>query len=148
MAPRWLTRSAFVVALAALGVATYLTIARYASPDVLICSSSGVVNCAKVTTSAQSKFLGIPVAVLGVIWSLAAVALCSPWAWRSRSGILTLARLVLVGGGVAFILWLLYAELFVIRAICLWCTAMHLLVFVLFALVVFAAATPAPEASR
>jgi uncharacterized membrane protein len=146
MPARWLTRTAFVVSLAALAVATYLTVARYVSPDVLVCSSSGVVDCAKVTTSAQSTFLGIPVAVLGVIWSLAAVALCGPWAWRPSSGLLTWARLALVGGGVAFVLWLLYAELFVIRAICLWCTAMHVLVFVLFALVVFAAVSAEPEA--
>ena len=113
---------------------------------MLVCSSSGVVNCAKVTTSAQSTFLGIPVAVLGVIWSIAAVAavqplglaVVAPAPWR-------FVRLVLVGGGVAFILWLLYAELFVIRAICLWCTAMHVLVFALFALVVFAAVSPEAE---
>ena len=32
-------------------------------------------------------------------------------------------------------LWLVYAELFIIRAICLWCTVVHVLTFTLFVLV-------------
>lgn len=38
-----------------------------------------------------------------------------------------------------FALWLVYAELFLIGAICLWCTAAHLLAFGLFVIVVLTA---------
>ena len=40
----------------------------------------------------------------------------------------------------AFVLWLVYAELFLIGAICLFCTAVHALTFILFALVISRAA--------
>ena len=40
--------------------------------------------------------------------------------------------------GVATALWLIYAELFRIDAICLWCTAVHVLTLLLFISTVFA----------
>jgi len=49
-----------------LGVSIYLTVAHYTTSVSLICSDKGLVNCEKVTTSAQSMIFGIfPVAVLG-----------------------------------------------------------------------------------
>ena len=80
--------------------------------------------------------LGVPVALLGLAWFLAMTALCSPWAWRSSGTVDPPARQVAVWSAMAFVLWLVYAELFVIRAICLWCTAAHVLAFALFVIVV------------
>ena len=37
--------------------------------DPLVCTDADLINCEKVTTSAQSYFLGIPVAVLGLVFS-------------------------------------------------------------------------------
>ena len=45
-----------------------------------------------------------------------------------------------------FVLWLVYAELFVIRAICLWCTVVHVLAFVLFVIVVMYGTETAEDA--
>jgi len=132
MTPRWPPRVSFALALAAVGVSTYLTIAHFTSPDVLACSANGTIDCAKVTTSAESEFLGIPVAVLGLVWAVAMVALCSPAAWRSSVGWVRAVRIALASAGILFVLWLVYAELFIIHAICLWCTAMHVLAFALF----------------
>jgi uncharacterized membrane protein len=149
--PRWVVRTSFGLALAALAVSSYLTFAHFTSPEVLVCSNSGAIDCARVTTSAQSTFLGIPVALLGLAWSIAMGAMCSPAAWRSGAGWIRAARLVLVSTGVLFVLWLVYAELFVIRAICLWCTAMHVLAFALFVLIAvfgWPDTTEVPEASR
>ena len=42
----------------------------------------------------------------------------------------------MVVSGVGFVLYLLAAELFSIKAICLWCTGVHIDTFVLFVLVV------------
>jgi uncharacterized membrane protein len=136
MTPRWVRLGTLVVASAALAVSTYLTIAHFTTPKILACSGSGTIDCARVTTSAQSRFLGIPVALLGLGFSIAMVALCSPVAWRSGVAWIRLARLALASTGIAFVMWLVYAELFVIRAICLWCTAMHVLTFVLFVMIV------------
>ena len=113
--PSWVAPVTFGLALAATAVAAYLTIAHYTTPEVLACSSNGVVNCEAVTTSPQSMFLGMPVALLGLVWCLAMDGLCSPWAWRSPFPWIRLARQVAVWGGMAFVLWLVYAELFLDR---------------------------------
>jgi uncharacterized membrane protein len=42
--------------------------------------------------------------------------------------------------GILFVLYLVYTELFTIGAICLWCTSVHVITFILFALIVFSAA--------
>ncbi|GAB3929064.1 hypothetical protein GCM10029976_028010 [Kribbella albertanoniae] len=47
--------------------------------------------------------------------------------------------------GVVFVLYLVWAELFRINAICLWCTVVHALTLVLFALVVIRTALPPLE---
>jgi uncharacterized membrane protein len=135
MTPRWVTRTTFGLALAAVAVSTYLTIAHFTTTAVLACSGSGTIDCARVTTSAQSHFLGMPVAVLGLAWSIAMAATCTPSAWRSRVEWIRVVRLVLAVAGISFVLWLVFAELFVIRAICLWCSVMHVLTFALFVLV-------------
>jgi uncharacterized membrane protein len=140
-APAWAAPVSLALALGSVVVATYLTIAHYTTPEVLACSSSGTVNCEAVTTSAQSTFLGISVALLGLLWSIAMVVLCLPAAWRSENRLVHLARLLAAIGGVGFVLWLVYAELFIIGAICLWCTVVHVLAFALF--VVVAISTPA-----
>jgi uncharacterized membrane protein len=95
-----------------------------------------VVNCAKVTTSRYSEFLGIPVALLGLGFFVAMTALCLPFPWRMPSPWPNRLRLTAVVGGVAFVCYLIWAELFRIDAICLWCSVVHALTIALFALVV------------
>jgi uncharacterized membrane protein len=138
--PMWLQLTTFVLALAGLGVSTYLTVAHFTESALLGCSESGVVNCTKVTTSPQSYVFGIPVAILGLAFYVAAVALMSPWAWRSSRREVHLIRLASVMVGVGFVLYLIYAELFIIGSICLYCTSVHVITFLLFALTAFAAA--------
>jgi len=143
--PGWVGPTTFVLALAGPGVAAYLTIVHYVSPKLLVCNASGVVNCEQVTTSRESMFFGIPVALLGLIWFVAMALLCSPQAWRSGSRRIEVARMGVVVAGMAFVLWLVYAELYRIRAICLWCTAVHLIAFGLFVLVLLYGRATAPE---
>jgi uncharacterized membrane protein len=126
--------------LVGLAVAAYLTIEHFTTAVTLACPDTGAINCAKVTTSSASKLLGVPVALLGLLWFLALLPLMVPAAWRSRDRRLRLARLVLVALGVPFVLWLVYAELFVVHAICLWCTVVHVVTIALFATVVLAMA--------
>jgi uncharacterized membrane protein len=140
MVPFWLQLTTFVLALAGLGVSVYLTIAHFTEKALFACAESGVVNCTKVTTSPQSYVFGIPVAVLGLAFFVAVAALMSPWAWRSPRREVHLIRLASVVAGVGFVLYLLYAELFIIGSICLYCTSVHVITFLLFALTAFAAA--------
>jgi uncharacterized membrane protein len=50
------------------------------------------------------------------------------------------ARLGSVVVGIVFVLYLIWAELFRINEICLYCTGVHVLTFILFALIVGRAA--------
>lgn len=131
--PRWVRWSSLGLAVVGLAVSAYLTIEHYTTPALLACPENGVIDCGKVTTSPESELLGIPVALLGLLFFVPVVALMTPWAWRRPS--LDLVRLVALAGGVVMVGWLVYAELFRIEAICLWCTVVHVVTVALFAVV-------------
>jgi uncharacterized membrane protein len=137
--PRWQPVATLLLALFGLGVSIYLTITHF-DKVALVCSDSGTINCAKVTTSPQSVIFGIPVAMLGLLYFVPMVLLCLPAAWRSSDRRVHLARLGLAVVGVGMILYLLIAELFIIKAICLWCSSVHVVTFLLF--VIIATASP------
>ena len=136
----WLQIATFVLALAGLGVSIYLTIAHFTESKLAGCSESGLVDCSKVTTSPQSYVFGIPVAVLGLAFFVFAVVIMSPWAWRASRREIHLARIASLVVGIGFVLYLVYAELFTIGSICLYCTSVHVITFLLFVLTAFAAA--------
>jgi uncharacterized membrane protein len=135
---RWQPIATLILSIAGLGVATYLTITHF-DKVALVCSDSGAINCAKVTTSPQSYVFGIPVAILGLGFFVPMILLCLPAAWRSQDRRIHLARLILSITGVGMIIYLIIAELFIIKAICLWCSSVHLITFVLFVIIVTAA---------
>jgi len=137
---RWQPIATLLLSLAGLGVATYLTITHYDTHVALVCSDNGAINCEKVTTSPQSVIFGIPVAVLGLAFFIPMIVLCLPAAWRTANRWVHLARLALSVTGVGMIVYLIIAELFIIKAICLWCSSVHLLTFILF--VIIATASP------
>ena len=128
------------VALSGLGLAlsVYLTVEHFRAPGTLACPATATVNCGRVTTSEQAALFGVPVALLGVVFFTAMQAVCLPAAWRRAS--LRSPRLALSGIGVAFVCYLVYAELFLVNALCLWCTAVHAVAVVLFAAVAFTTA--------
>jgi uncharacterized membrane protein len=146
-APAWAIGASLALAVAALGVASYLTVTHYSDPSGLACPDTGVVNCTLVTTSSWSVLLGVPVALLGLVWAAAMAVLTSPWAWRSREPWVEMARLAGAGIGAAMVLYLVYVELFRIGAICVWCSAIHVLAVALFGVVLAARALPAREGS-
>ncbi len=139
--PAWLQWVTWALAMGGLGVSVYLTVAHYTSSSILACSDKGLVNCAAVTTSPESVVFGIfPVAVLGLAFYVVMFAVTSPWAWRAPWPVLRWARLGSVAVGMVFVLYLIYTELFTLNAICLWCTSVHVITFLLFGLIVFSAA--------
>lgn len=134
--PSWAMPTTLVLALLGFGLAAYLTFEHFTGSTSLTCADTGPIDCLKVTTSAESYFLGIPVAVLGLCQYAAMLALCTPWAWRARQRSVHLARLVLAVVGMAFVLWLITAEVAIIHAICLYCTGVHVVTFLMFLAVV------------
>lgn len=133
-----------VLCLAGLGVATYLTIEHFNTSLQLACPDTGRINCQKVTTSQYSHVAGMPVAVLGLVYFVVSLGLFSPQAWRSSSPAVRWARLGWVVVGMVMVLYLVWAELFGVSAICLWCTSVHAITFLLFVLTAFTEAWVAP----
>ena len=135
---RWQPIVTLILSICGLGVATYLTITHYDTHVALVCADNGAINCEKVTTSPQSVVFGIPVAVLGLAFFLPMIAMCLPVAWRSADRRIHLARLIVSVIGIGTIIYLLIAELFIIKAICLWCSGIHVITFILFVIIVTA----------
>jgi uncharacterized membrane protein len=138
--PAWVAPVTLALSAAGLAVSVYLTLVHYTTTVRLACSTTAVVNCEKVTTSPQSMIAGVPVALLGVIYFVVAGALVLPVAWRAQAPAVRIARVGWMVAGVAMVLHLVYAELFQIDAICLWCTSVHVITVALFAIVVVAEA--------
>ena len=115
MSDRLLRAAAALVALAGIGVAGYLTWARYADASV-ICVSGG--GCETVQSSEYAEIAGLPVALLGLGAYLAILALVL---WDAPLARLSAATIALVG--FLFSMYLLVVQLFVIDAVCVWCLA-------------------------
>lgn len=120
--PRWPALVGTVASVLGLGVAGYLTFEHFTSSTSLACSDNGVVNCLKVTTSSYAAVAGVPVAVLGLVYFGVMLVLQLPPMWQRPERSLRLARVGWSVVGLCTVFYLLSAELFVLDAICLWCT--------------------------
>ena len=111
-----------MLAIAGMGVAAYLTYTHYADQPIACAGMSG---CEAVENSEYSTILDIPMGLLGMLFSagllalvvarVARLPLAEEWA--------SLAAFSLTLMGVAFSAYLTYIELFVLDAICIWCTS-------------------------
>lgn len=137
--PRWASPVTLLLSVAGVSVSGYLTYEHYTTSSTLACPNTGVLNCLKVTTSAESKLLGIPVALLGLLFFVGMAVLCLPALWRVAPQ-LAWVRLGASLAGVAMVVYLIYVELFVLDAICVWCTAAHAIALALFIAIVLAMA--------
>ena len=105
--------AAIGVALAGLGIATYLTVVHYAGGEPVCAIAHG---CAVVQSSEYSELAGVPVAVLGLLGYLGVLAALA----RDGEGGRTAAAFLSLAG-LGFSAWLTYVELGVLDAICMWC---------------------------
>lgn len=108
-----------ILDLAGLAIASYLSVVELAG-DVPAC---GVLKgCEEVARSEYSRIGGIPVAVFGVALSLVLLILAVAW-WRTDAYVLLLAHYGLSLAGVLFEVYFSYLQVFVIGAVCIWCTS-------------------------
>jgi uncharacterized membrane protein len=122
------------LAVAGLGVSMYLTASHLSQGRIpLACATGGLVDCERVTTSAASMVGPVPIAALGVLWFLVTLLLSVDSARPSKNA-QTRARLAWSVAGLAGVFYLVYVELFVAGAICLWCTVVHALIVGIFLL--------------
>ena len=109
-------RATLVLALIGTGIAGYLTWVHYGHLKIVCLSGGG--GCEKVQSSSYAELAGVPVAVLGLVGYLLILA---SLALPEDHGAVAAAFLSLVGFG--FSMYLTWAELFRIHAICQWCVA-------------------------
>jgi uncharacterized membrane protein len=141
--PLWLQLVSFALAIVGLAISAYETYAHFNGSHLAGCPAggNGTFNCTAVITSPQSMVFGtIPVAVLGLLFYVAAVPLFSPWLWKMRWGAVHQLRLASAIVGMGFVMYLIYAELYQIGDICEYCTGVHIVTFLLFVITVFSAA--------
>jgi uncharacterized membrane protein len=117
----WLDVALLILCVAGLGVALYLT---YVETRAVAAVCGPVGDCNAVQSSSYSKLFGIlPVGLLGAVGY---VAILAAWLWgRLRSDRLADYAPLAVHGmavfGALFSIYLTYLELFVIKAVCIWC---------------------------
>ncbi len=136
---RWQPATCLLLSIVGFAGSIYLTIDHFDTHISLVCPDLG--PCNRILTSNTSHFLGIPVPVLGLAYFLPMTLLCLPALWRSMDRRIHLARLILSIVGVAMIIYLFIEELFIIQALCVWCTVIHFVGFLLF--VIIATTSPA-----
>jgi uncharacterized membrane protein len=116
-----------VVALLGAGVAGYLTYVRYSGGSVA-CTTGG---CEKVQNSSYAELAGVPVALVGLVGYL--LILGSAFVAGELGAVLG-GALTLIG--FAFAIYLLYAQVAIIDAICQWCIGSDVVMGVLLVLAV------------
>ena len=102
-----------------LGIALYLSVVELGG-GVPVCGP--IHGCEEVARSEYSRIAGIPVAVFGVGLSLILLSLAIAW-WKSNLYVLLLGHYGLSLAGVIFEAYFLYLQVFVIGAVCIWCTS-------------------------
>ena len=108
-----------VLALAGLGIATYLLATRILGEPP---ACGPVKGCETVAASGYATLFGVPVALLGVAFSAVLAIACVMW-WRRADPRALYASYAFGLAGVIAVAYLTYLEVFVIRAICVWCVA-------------------------
>ena len=97
--------------------AAYLTVIHYTGGE-LKCGFFG--GCGVVTTSVYSVIAGIPVSLLGTVYYLILFFLVYAYADTQRINIMKIVSwLTLIGVGAS--LWFLFLQVFIIKALCLYC---------------------------
>jgi uncharacterized membrane protein len=116
---------ALAASVAGLGVAIYLTAVHYAGVP-LACPANGTISCEAVLSSRYAVIAGtnVPISAAGIVWFAVSSVL-----WISRFARLQLAWSI---AGLVTVLALVFVEIVLVGAICIWCTAAHVLVVVIF----------------
>ena len=122
-----ISRQALAVAsgVAGLGISVYLTILHF-SGVIPACPVSGHINCEVVLSSRYGVIAGsaVPTSAAGIVWFGISVLL-----WLRPFGRLQLAWSAI---GLLTALYFVFVEIGLLGAICLWCTAAHVLVLFIF----------------
>ena len=131
-----LRQAAAFLALTGLFVSAYLWLYSVGAMGAIAC---GVGSCELVQTSPYAYLFGVPVSGFGVVGYAAILGLAlagtrTAWAEGRGGRRFAIALATVAGAGFAFSTYLTYVELFVLRAICMWCVISYALITAIFAL--------------
>jgi uncharacterized membrane protein len=122
---------ALAASVAGLAVSIYLTAVHYSSVP-LACPATAQINCEQVLSSAYGVIggSGVPTSAAGIVWFAVSALLAA----GRLSGRAELARPQLVWSalGLLTVLFLVYVEIVQLGAVCVWCSATHVLVLLIF----------------
>jgi len=136
--PEWFVRTGLVVGVLGLIDSAYLVVKHFAASKVVggFCPlhEVGFIDCDRVTSSVYSYLLGVPLAVWGALFYFL-VVLFFAIALRKKDPPWLLSVIVVATlASFAFSLWLMYAQIFKIGAVCTLCLISFGLSLVLFIL--------------
>ena len=116
---------AVLASVAGLAISVYLTVVHF-STIPLACPANAVVNCEQVLSSRYAVIGGsaVPTSVAGIVWFAISAGLAL---LRRRHALLAWASIGLVTA-----LFLVYVEIVQLGAVCIWCTAAHAMVLLIF----------------
>lgn len=128
---------ATVAGLAGVAISIYLTVVHYRAVP-LVCSASGAIDCGRVLSSPYSMIggTGVPTSVAGIAWFAISVGLAFAQVIRPDSVLLPRVLVAWTAAGLACVLLLVFMEIVLLGAICIWCTAAHALILLTFLLAV------------
>ena len=132
---KWLYRASIVITLIGLAVSIYMTIYKLTGNETM-CIGSG--DCNIVNNSPYADVYGIPVAAFGVGGYLAILAVLI---LEKKGGAFFKQNATMVNFGLGligflFTVYLIYLEIFVIKALCPFCLASQIAMTILFIILV------------
>lgn len=126
-----LNRIIFVQAIVGIAIAIYV-LQSFLRDASIYCVSSG---CETVRKASASYLFGVPVPAFGLVGYFC-IALFSFLLTTAKKHIYATILLSIALFGVAFVSWFTYTEVFVIKALCMWCTisAVNMVILAILAL--------------
>lgn len=117
----------YVLAVIGLSISIYLTLYHYAGVP-LVCSNSGIIDCASVLNSQYAFVFGVPIAAFGIIFFVVEFAVL----YLSNLDAILIWNLI----GIGSVAYFIDIERLVGK-ICIWCTGVHVTVLLLLAISVY-----------
>jgi uncharacterized membrane protein len=116
---------ALLASVAGLAISVYLTVVHF-STIPLACPANAVVKCEQVLASRYAVIAGtaLPTSAAGIVWFSISAGLAL---FQRRRSLLAWASIGLVTA-----LFLVYVEIVQLGAVCIWCTAAHAMVLLIF----------------
>ncbi|HEX4206930.1 MAG TPA: vitamin K epoxide reductase family protein [Ktedonobacteraceae bacterium] len=114
-------------------ISIYLTIVHYQGGQVA-CTTGGIVNCERVLSSLYSVVPGtqIPISLPGLLWFAVAAVIAAVGLRQPQLRLPRISMFVWTLLGMLTVLYLVYVEIVRLDAICLWCTSLHIIIFIMF----------------